>query len=52
MIEEATIREMELRVGSNIMIHFFIYCCFSYGTSTCILYIVSCHNYIHYVCKT
>ena len=31
---------------------FFIYCCFSYGTCTCILYIVSCHNYMYYVCET
>ena len=29
---------------------FFIYCCFSYSAYTCILYIVSCHNYMHYVC--
>ena len=45
--------EMELSVGSN-MIHlfYFIYCCFSYGTCTCILYIVSCHNYMYYVCET
>ena len=31
---------------------FFIYCCFSYGTYTCILYIVRCHNYMYYVCET
>ena len=44
---------MELSVGSNIMIHFlYIFCCFSYGTCTCILYIVSCHNYMYYVCET
>ena len=43
---------MELRVGSNIMIHFLIiYFCFSYGTCTCILYTVSCHNYMYYVCE-
>ena len=44
----------ELRVGSNIM--FFIYCCFSYGTCTlyflCILYIVSCPNYLYYISET
>ena len=31
---------------------FFIFCCFSNGTCTCILYIVSCHNYMCYVCET
>ena len=44
--------EMELRVGSNIRFNFFIYCCFSYGTCTCILYIVRCHNHMYYVCET
>ena len=39
------------------MIHFlsFLYCCFSYGTCNfcvCILYTVSCHNYMYYVCET
>ena len=29
-----------------------MYCCFSYGTCTCILYIFSCHNYMYYVCET
>ena len=29
-----------------------IYCCFSCGTCTCILYIVSYHNYMYYVCET
>ena len=43
---------MELRVGNNIIFIFFIFCCFSYGTCTGILYIVSCHNYIYYVCDT
>ena len=45
---------MELKVGSNIMIHLFLflYCCLSYGTCTRILYIVSCHNYMCYVCET
>ena len=43
----------ELRVGSNIRIHFLymllllIWHMFFFGV--CILYIVSCHNYMYYV---
>ena len=33
-----------VRIGW-VWVIFFIYCCFSYGTCTCILYIVSCHKY-------
>ena len=43
---------MELRVGSNIMILFIYILLLSYGTCTCILYIVSCHNYMYYCCET
>ena len=43
---------MALRVGGNIMIHFLYILCFSYDTCPCTLSIVSCHNYIYYVCET
>ena len=55
---------MELRVGSNIMIHFLyillllIWHIYMYLKSTCILiihcYYVSCdnNNYMYYVCET
>ena len=46
---------MELRVGSNMILfvdillllirHMYIF-------GVCILYIVSCHNYIYYLCET
>ena len=42
------------RVGGMLLLSI-IYCCFSYGTCTfcvCTLYIVNCHNYMHYVCET
>ena len=45
--------EMELRVGSNIMIHFlYILLLLIWHMYLNILYIVSCHNYMYYVCET
>ena len=43
---------MELRVGSNIMIHFLDMLLLLIWYITCILEIVSCHNYMYYVCET
>ena len=45
----------ELRVGSNMILFLyilllFIWCMYFFGV--CILYIVSCHNYMYYVCET
>ena len=49
---------MELRVGSSIMLYFLyillllirhVLCIF---VCICVLYIVSCHNYMYYVCET
>ena len=46
----------ELRVGSNIMIHFLyillLLIWHMYFFGVCILYIVSCRNYMYYVCET
>ena len=51
-----TLGRMELRVGSNIMI-LFLYMLLlliwhMYFLCACILYSVSCHNYMYYVCNT
>ena len=48
---------MELRVGSNIMIHFLYILLFLIWHMYlyiihCILYLASCHNYMYYVCET
>ena len=43
---------MELRVGSNIMIHFLYILLFLLWHMYLYLYIVSCHNYMYYVCET
>ena len=45
---------MELRVGSTIMIHFLYILLLIIGHMyfLCILYIVSCHNYMYYVYET
>ena len=47
---------MELRVGSNTMIQFLyillLLIWHMYFLGVRILYIVSCHNYMYYVCET
>ena len=47
---------MELRVGSNIMIHFvyilLLLIWHMYFFCAYILYTVSCDNYMYYVCET
>ena len=40
---------MELRIGSNIIIFFIVYCCFSY--STCTLFFM-CIYIVSYICIT
>ena len=42
---------MELRVGSNIMIHF-LYILLLLIWHMYLLVAVSCHNYTYYVCET
>ena len=46
---------MELRVGSNVILFLYILLLLiwhMYFFGVCILYIVSCHNYMYYVCET
>ena len=46
---------MELRVGSNMIFVLYILLLLiwrMYFFGVCILYIVSCHDYMYYVCET
>ena len=46
---------MELRVGSNMILFLYILLLLiwhMYFFGVCMLYIVSCHNYMYYVCET